>query len=340
MLANGPACIRQGWPSSVWIRFGLSASFSSTAMAPAAPRSSAVTGSAAVVGVGDGDRAEPPAQVLQVARHREDRHHLGGGGDVEARLARVAVRAAALPEGDRAQGAVVHVERALPVDPQRVDLVRVAVQDRRVEQRGEQVVGGSDRVDVAGEVKVQVLHRDHLSEPAAGGAALDAEHRPERGLAQAQQRLLADRAEALGERRPRWWSSPRPALVGVTPATHTILASGASSMRSTTSSDDLGLVAAVGLELVGLEAHALGDRLDRQELGLLCDLKAALHRRRASSCLVGISGINGAPRRQAPKQACPRRSAPARTAGSGRAWRSVAASSASVLPTIGAALKP
>ncbi len=44
MLANGPQCIRQGWPSSVWIRFGLIASLSSTAIAPAAPRSSAVTG--------------------------------------------------------------------------------------------------------------------------------------------------------------------------------------------------------------------------------------------------------------------------------------------------------
>ena len=44
MFANGPACIRQGWPSSVWIRFGFSASFSSTVIAPAAPRSSAVTG--------------------------------------------------------------------------------------------------------------------------------------------------------------------------------------------------------------------------------------------------------------------------------------------------------
>ena len=44
MFANGPACMRQAWPSSVWIRFGLSASLSSTAIAPAAPRSSAVTG--------------------------------------------------------------------------------------------------------------------------------------------------------------------------------------------------------------------------------------------------------------------------------------------------------
>ena len=44
MFANGPQCMRHGWPSSVWIRFGLSASLSSTAIAPAAPRSSAVIG--------------------------------------------------------------------------------------------------------------------------------------------------------------------------------------------------------------------------------------------------------------------------------------------------------
>ena len=42
MLANGPQCMRTGWPSSVWTRLGLSASLSSTVMAPAAPRSSAV----------------------------------------------------------------------------------------------------------------------------------------------------------------------------------------------------------------------------------------------------------------------------------------------------------
>ena len=158
---------------------------------------------AAVVGVRDRDRAEPLAQVVQVARDRQDRHHLGGGGDVEAGLARVAVGAAALAERDRAQGAVVHVERALPADPQRVDLVRVAVQDRGVEQRGQQVVGGADRVDVAGEVEVEVLHRHDLGHAAAGGAALDAEHGAERRLAQAQQRVLADVAEALGERHGR-----------------------------------------------------------------------------------------------------------------------------------------
>ena len=270
-------------------------------------------GLAAVERVRDGDRAEALAQVLQVARHGEDRHHLGRCGDVEAGLARVAVGAPALAERDRPQGAVVHVERALPVDPQGVDLVRVPVQDRGVEQRGEQVVGGPDRVDVAGEVEVQVLHRHHLGHAAAGGAALDAEDRAERRLAQAQERVLADVAEPLRQadgrgrlalarlrRRDTGDADDLPVRHVLHPVEH--------------AERDLGLEAAVGLELVGRQARALGDRLDRQKLGLLRDLQAALHWR---SSLVIISG--SPPLRPAPTPACPRRSARARTARSARA---------------------
>ena len=43
-VREGPAWTIAGTPSSVWIRFGFSASFRRTAIAPAAPRSSAVTG--------------------------------------------------------------------------------------------------------------------------------------------------------------------------------------------------------------------------------------------------------------------------------------------------------
>jgi len=45
MLAKGPAWTKVGWPSSVCMRLGLMASFMSTIIAPAQPRSSAVTGS-------------------------------------------------------------------------------------------------------------------------------------------------------------------------------------------------------------------------------------------------------------------------------------------------------
>ena len=80
----------------------------------------------------------------------------------------VTVGSAAETEDDLAQRAVVHVDCPAPSDPQRVDLMRIAVENRRVEQRGEQIVGGADRVDVAGEVEVEVLHRYDLGQPAAG----------------------------------------------------------------------------------------------------------------------------------------------------------------------------
>ena len=64
----------------------------------------------------------------------------------------------------------------------------------------EQVVGRADRVDVAREVEVQVLHGDDLRVAAAGRAALDPEDRAERGLAQAEHRALADVPEPLGQR--------------------------------------------------------------------------------------------------------------------------------------------
>ncbi|MNC93586.1 hypothetical protein D3C83_102490 [compost metagenome] len=54
-----------------------------------------------------------------------------------------------------------------------------------VEHRGKQVVRRADRVKVAGEVQVDLVHRDDLRVPAARGTSLDAEHRPERGLANA-----------------------------------------------------------------------------------------------------------------------------------------------------------
>ena len=82
----------------------------------------------------------------------------------------------------------------------RIEAENVPVHEVRVDQRREEVVRRRDRVEVAGEVEVQVLHRDHLRVAAARSASLDAEDGPERGLAQAEHGLLAEHAEALGQR--------------------------------------------------------------------------------------------------------------------------------------------
>ena len=87
MFANGPAWTNTGVFSTVCIRVGLIASFSSTAIAPAVRSSSAVTALPSWSRADD-DPPESLAQVPEARGEREDRHQLAGHGDVEARLAR------------------------------------------------------------------------------------------------------------------------------------------------------------------------------------------------------------------------------------------------------------
>ncbi len=135
--------------------------------------------------VRDDDVAEPGLEVVEVARQAEDRHDLGSHRDVEAGLARKTVGDAAERADDLTQRAIVHVHHAAPADAAAVDAQRIAPVDVIVDQRREQIVRRRDGVEVAGEVEVDVLHRHDLRITAAGGTALHAERRPERGLAQA-----------------------------------------------------------------------------------------------------------------------------------------------------------
>ncbi len=153
----------------------------------------------AVARIGDDDVAEPLLEVVEIAGEAEDRHHLGGDRDVEAGLAREAVGDAAERADDLAQRAIVHVHDAAPGDAAAVDAELIAPVDVVVDQRREQIVRRRDGVEVAGEVEVDVLHRHDLGVAAAGRAALHAEGRAERRLAQAQHRLLADVVERVGE---------------------------------------------------------------------------------------------------------------------------------------------
>ena len=198
MLANGPPWMNAGLFSSVCTRLGISASLSRTVIGPA--RLEVGRGHRApLAGVADDDLAEALLEVGKVLGEAEDRHHLRGDRDVEAVLAREAVGDAAERADDLAQRAIVHVHHPAPGDPARVEAELVAPVEVVVDQRGEQVVGGADRVEIAGEVEVDVLHRHDLGVAAAGRPALHAEAGAERGLAQADRRALADPVEAVAE---------------------------------------------------------------------------------------------------------------------------------------------
>ena len=125
------------------------------------------------------------------------------------------------PTIDVPERAIVHVDGARPGDAARVEAERVALVQVVVEHRGEQVVRRGDGVEVAGEVQVDLVHRDHLRVAAAGRAALHPEHRPERRLADADHDLLA-RAGGAPARAPTVTVDfPSPAGVGLMPVTRT-----------------------------------------------------------------------------------------------------------------------
>ena len=151
----------------------------------------------AVGGQRDQHPAEPLLEVHQVLGQAQRGHDLGGRGDEEARLARHAVEAPAEPDHHVAQGAIVDVEDALPRHLADVDAERVAVVEVVVDGGGEQVVRRGDRVEVAGEVQVDLVHRHHLRPAAPGAAALHAERGPDGGLAQRDDRPRTDAPERL-----------------------------------------------------------------------------------------------------------------------------------------------
>ena len=144
-----------------------------------------------VVGQADGDVGQALLEVIQVRGQTQNRHDLGGGGDGEAGLRRHTVRRAAQAGDHVAQRAVVDVQAALPGHPPRVDAEGISLVDVVVDERGQRVVGAGDRVEIAGEVQVDLLHRHHLGVSAARGAALDAHYRAERRLAQRDHGVLA-----------------------------------------------------------------------------------------------------------------------------------------------------
>ncbi len=230
-------------------------------------------------GIGDHHAAEPRLEIVEVVGETKRRHHLGGDGDVEAVRAREAVGDAAEPDDDFAQRAIVDVERAPPDDAAGVDVERIAPVDVVVDHRGEQIVRGGDRVEIAGEMQVDLVHRRDLRISAARRAALHAEARPERGLAQADRDALADARERVAETdrgRRLAFARRRRADRGDEDELAVRLA-GEPGEEAVV---DLGDRAAVRMQRLRRDAELGADRRDGRERGLARDFTVRLHCRR------------------------------------------------------------
>ena len=150
-------------------------------------------------GITHHDALQPLLQVGKVVCQAEHRHDFAGHGDIEAVFPGRAVAAAAQTVHHIAQLPVVHVHAALPGNPPGIDSQGVALMNVIVQHGRQQVAGGGNGVEIAGEVQVDVLHGGHLSLSAAGGAALQAEYRAQRGLPQGRHGVFADFPQAVGE---------------------------------------------------------------------------------------------------------------------------------------------
>ena len=238
----------------------------------------------AVVGVGADDAGQPLFQVFQVGGKAEDGHDLAGDGDIKAVLPGRAVHLAAQTVHNEPQLTVVHVHAALPGDAAGVDVQRVALLDGVVDHGRQQIVGGADGVQVAGKMQVDVLHGHHLRVAAAGRAALDAEHGAERRLPQAEHGLFAQRVHGVRQTH----AGGGFALAGGGGADggdEDQLAVGTVAVDELVV--DLGLVAAVGDEVLFVQTQPGGNLGDGLHLGGLCDFNIGKHRQHSFATTKG-----------------------------------------------------
>ena len=183
MLANGPPWTNAGTPSRVCTRFGLIASLSSAAIAPTARgrrRAPACRRAEA-----HHDAAEPRLEIAGCPGQAQDRHHLAGGRDVEAGLARHALLRPPSP---------ITMSRSARSFMSSTRRHSDAARSRaRARCRG----GGGCRRSAASRLwaletawmspvkcRLMSVGRHHLRRAAARAAALHAEERAERRLAQ------------------------------------------------------------------------------------------------------------------------------------------------------------
>ncbi len=140
---------------------------------------------------------EPLPQIGAALRERHDGHHFARGGDHKSGAASRAVFLAIERDGDLAQRAVVHIHRARPADTIRIEMQIVAVKKVRVDERGQQILRGRNRVKIAMKMEIDLFARLDLRKAPARGASLDAEHRTQRRFARSENGLFADQRQAL-----------------------------------------------------------------------------------------------------------------------------------------------
>ena len=230
----------------------------------------------AIAGISHDHITQTFLQILQVTGQTQAGHDFGCNGDIEPGLTGKTVADPAQAGGDLAQGPVVHIDDAPPDDASDVDLQRVAPVDVIVDHRRQQGMRTGDGMEIAGEVEVHLLHRNDLRVTAARSAALHPEIGPERGFADADHRLFADRVQTVAQtHRRRRLAFTRGCRVdrGHKDKFAVLTRLGAVDERLT----DLGLVMPIRQQIIHPDAQLLSDLQDRTLIRRTGNLDICLH---------------------------------------------------------------
>ena len=144
-----------------------------------------------------------------------------------------------------------------------------------VDHSRQQVVRRADGMEVAREMEIDVLHRRDLRIAAPGRPALEAEHRPERRLAQSEHRILAQQPQRVAKA-DRRGGLALPGGCRVDCRDQDQLAR-LPAQRVHLRQIELGLIASVRLERRLVDPGQTRDLSDREQGGLPRDFQIRFH---------------------------------------------------------------
>ena len=130
-------------------------------------------------------------QVRNVLCKAENSHDLGCNGDIVAILSRHAICSSAKTIYYVTKLTVVHIYASSPGDLSRINVQSVALENVVVDHCCQQVVCRADRMEITGEVKVDIFHRNNLCISAACCSAFYSEYRSEGRLTKSYHYFLA-----------------------------------------------------------------------------------------------------------------------------------------------------
>ena len=144
------------------------------------------------------DSGKTGFQIRKVLTEAENGHNLRRHGDDEVVFSYYSVLCSAKTDNDVSKRSVIHIEAALPLDSLQINVQCISLLNMIIEHCGKQIVCRSNRMEISREMKIQILHRNHLGISSSGCTALDSEAGSETRLPEGGNRFLSDTVQSIG----------------------------------------------------------------------------------------------------------------------------------------------